>query len=1188
MNKRILIHLSYMTKLFIYAFVIQAVTMSFLLANETKSQVKDLEEVTVNLGFEKSKLSEVFHQIEETTGFNFVYTNKEVNKDERITITEQTRNLYNLLSDIAVQSNLSFKQVNHNIHVKRNTSRSTQPVLGLQLAEITVSGKVVDHIGEPLPGVTITVEGTTTGTVTDLDGNYSLSVPEGSSLRFSFIGFTSQVVPVGNNDSINIRMEEDAKSLQEVVVVGYGTQKVTNLTGAIDVVDGDMIKDRPSPSVSQLLQGTSPGLTFGVGNNGFQPGANMNIQIRGMGSINGGEPYVIIDGIPGDMNRLNPNDIESISVLKDAAASAIYGSRAPYGVIVITTKSGKGKLKATYSGSVSMASPQNLPSMLNSYTHARAINEAGVYGAGGRFFTNRVVDNIVAYQAGDFDAIRANANFPADATHFETTPNPSNLNTWGFNQNGNANRDWFDEYFGKGFIQKHDLSISGGTDKTSYYFSAGLYDQSGVLNYGTDTFNRYNIMGKITTYITDNWEFSYQPRFSKTVREIPNMDRQGSYDLIFHQIARTMPSNALYDGYGNTMIQSKIPWVNDAGTDVTEEIENWHTFASDINPMEGWNIHADFAMKNVDKLYRGNEFTVYDHLVDQSLTPSGNTVPSSVSTTHYSNVYWTTNIYSSYEFDLQEDHNFKFLAGTQFERFKDRSLNGFRTNILVPSVPSLMTADGEIQMTEELLTISTQGYFSRFNYNFREKYLLELNARYDGSSRFREGKRWGFYPSFSLGWNMDKEAFWAPISKTVNAFKIRGSWGELGNQNVDPYQDLPLIPLSGEAVNWLYGPSDSRPIGYADTPSLISPNLTWETARTIDIGADMSFMDKRLKVVFDWFERTTFDMIGPVDPQPGVLGDAPPNSNNATLRSRGWESTITWNQTTSSGFTYNVGFNIFDSKAIITEYLNPNGVLSSWYVGKEQGEIWGYTTDGLYQTQEQIDAYTSQVNLSDITGLEWNTGDVKYVDINGDGFVDNGTNTLEDHGDLSIIGNSTPHLQFGLNLYAAYKGFDFSAILRGVGKRDLWFGDSENIFWGFRTGNQSSLFASHLDYFRDQVGDAYTGIAEGEANYNLDAYFPRPYINSAENVKNRNTNTRYLQNGAYLRVQNVQIGYTLPNEVLDRFKLSNFRLYMSGENLFTFSSLPEGIDPVAVGGSWGAGKTYGADRILSFGLQVSY
>lgn len=1064
--------------------------------------------------------------------------------------------------------------------------------------EITVTGTVTDSsTGAPVPGASVVQKNTTNGIASDFDGNYSIQVPSNAVLVFSSLGYLKQEIPVNDQNLINAALEEDAAQLEEVVVVGYGTQKVTNLTGAVDVIDSETIQNRPSPTVSQLLQGTSAGLSFNVGNFGFEPGAELGIQIRGIGSINGGgSPYVVIDGIPGDLNRLNPEDIESISVLKDAAASAIYGARAPYGVIVVTTKSGKNqKLSVTYSGSVSVARAQNLPSMLNSYTHARAINEAGVAGAGGRFFRNDIIDNIVAFQTGNYDLLRNRENFPSDATLFETTPNPNNTNQWGFNQFGNANRDWFDEYFGSGYLQKHDVTISGGSEKTSYYFSAGTFGQEGVLNYGTDTFDRYNILAKITTSINDHWDFTYHPRYSKTIREIPNMDRQGSYDLIFHQIARTMPTNAKYDGYGNIMIQSKIPWVNDAGTDVTETIENWHTFATEIRPAKGWKINADFAYQNTDVFYQSKELTVFDNLVDRTQVPSGNTVPSNYRGTHRSNEYWTTNIYTSSNFNIGDVHNFSLLVGTQFERTKRRGLTAFRTNLLVQDIPSLNTADGEIQASENLLTFGTEGYFGRLNYNYKEKYLLEANARYDGTSRFREGKRWGFFPSFSAGWNVDKEPFWESIQNVVYTFKIRGSWGELGNfgdpddfTSQDFFPDIQLIPLSGNAVNWIFEPGGSRPIGFAGTPSLISPDITWETARTTNIGADLTFFDGKLKTNFDWFERTTLDMIGPVLSQPGVLGSTVPSSNNATLRSRGWEVNLNWNHRANEDFSYGIGLNVYDSKAVVTEYENPTGILNTWYEGRENGDIWGYAANELYSTQEDIDAYTNAVDLSDITGLAWNTGDVKYEDVNGDGAVDDGANTLDDHGDLQIIGNNASHYQYGINLNAAYKGFDFSMIWRGVGKRDLWFGSNDNIFWGFRTGNQSSLFPEHLNYFRDQPGDAYTGLEIGDANFNLDAYYPRPYINNEQNNKNRLVSTRYLQNAAYLRLQNVQLGYNLPNNVMERLNLSSVRLYISGENLFTFTKLPTGIDPTAVSSSWGAGKTYGADRIISLGLKVTY
>lgn len=1180
-------------------------TTFLLIVSLFKIQANSYSQNTkLSLNYNQISIGEVFDEIERKSEFRFLYKKREVNKDAKVSIHITLGNIYEILNRLFEELPIEYEVFdNRQIVLTKKLQTGIQshnmvPATS-SMQQAMVTGNIVDQEGTPLPGASIVEKGTTNGTEADFDGNFSIALKNANAiLMVSYIGFSTKEINVNGQTNFNIVLEESAAGLDEVVVVGYGTQKVTNLTGAVDVIDSDLIQNRPSPTVSQLLQGTSPGLSFNVGDFGFEPGAGLGIQIRGLGSINGGgSPYIVIDGIPGDLNRLNPEDVESISVLKDAAASAIYGARAPYGVIVVTTKSGKNKkLSVTYSGSVSVASAQNLPSMLNSYTHARAINEAGVAGAGGRFFTNTVVDNIRAFQSGDYDFLRSRPNFPADATFFETTPDPNNSNQWGFNQFGNANRDWFNEYYGSGYLQKHDLSITGGSERTSYYFSAGVFGQEGVLNFGTDTFDRYNIMAKITTSLNDHWDFTYQPRYSKTIREIPNMDRQGSYDLIFHQIARTMPTNAKYDGYGNIMIQSKIPWVNDAGTDVTETIENWHTFATEIRPAKGWKLNADFAFRNTDVFYQSKELTVFDNLVDRTQIPSGNTVPSNIRSTHRSNEYWTTNIYTSYSFNITEAHNFSLLAGTQFERTKNRGLTAFRTNLLVQDVPSLNTADGEIQASENLITFGTQGYFGRFNYNFKEKYLLEANARYDGTSRFREGKRWGFFPSFSAGWNVEKESFWEPIETVVNTFKIRGSWGELGNfgnvddfSNQDFFPDIQLIPLSGGAVNWIFDAGGSRPVGFADVPSLISPDLTWETAITTNVGADLSFLRGRLRANFDWFERKTIDMIGPVPAQPGVLGSIVPRSNNATLRTRGWEVNLNWNHIVNKDFSYGIGVNLYDNKAVVTQYENPTGILNTWYEGREQGEIWGYTTNGLYKTQDEIDSYTSAVDLSDITGLVWNTGDVKYEDINGDGAVNDGANTLEDHGDLSIIGNSALHYQYGVNLNATYKGFDLSMVWRGVGKRDLWFGENDNIFWGFRTGNQSSLFPSHLNYFRDQPGDEYTGLDVGEANFNLDAYYPRPYINGAQNSKNRRISTRYLQNGAYLRLQNVQMGYNFPEKVLEKLNLASVRLYVSGENLFTFSKLPVGIDPVATTSSrWGAGKTYGADRIVSLGLKVSY
>jgi TonB-linked SusC/RagA family outer membrane protein len=1137
----------------------------------------------ITLSKSNVRLSAVFKEIEKQ-GYLFWYEDALLKESKNVSISVKAAPIEKVLAICFADQPLSYAVVDNIIVVKRKNEKMPE------LMQVEIRGKVTDEKGGPLPGATVRVKGTTVAVITDANGNFRLpNVAPNATLVVSSVGFVNQEIAAGNRSAINILLKEDTQGLNEIVVVGYGVQKKENITGAVDVISNKQIQDRQAPTVSQLLQGQSPALSFSTNNFGFQPGAELNIAVRGTGSLNGGSPYVLIDGIPGDMNRINPQDIESISVLKDAAASAIYGARAPYGVILITTKSGakNEKVGVNYSGSVTMATPQRLPQMLDSYTHARVQNEAGVAGAGGRVYSDATIDKIIAYQNGNYDYLRG-LTVPG-ATYFETTPMANG--TWGINNFGNANYDWFDEYYGSGTNQKHDLSVQGGSKATSYYLSGGFTDQEGVLNYGEDTFSRINLLGKIQTALAPWWDLKYQPRFMKSNRTLPSMDKQGEYDLIFHQVARTLPTNAKYDAFGNYMIQSKIPWIADGGTDDTENTEHWQNIFTEIRPAKNWKINADLAYQNVNRFRSKKEFTVFEVLPDGSSIPSANTVPSNIRQVHFSNTYWTSNIYSSYELKVQDKHTFRFLAGTQFELNKSKGLDVSKTNLLVQGVPSLQTASGEASAVENLEHWSTQGYFGRLNYDFDGRYLFEANVRNDGTSRFREGNQWGTFPSFSAGWNVSNEKFWQPISRAVNVLKFRGSWGTLGNQNVDSYQDLSLIPLRSTPVNWIFGYGQVRDIGFTEAPRLVSPDLTWETATAKNLGVDMAFLNNRLQATVDIFERVTDDMIGPAEAQPGVLGTALPKANNSTFRTRGWEASLRWNHKTSDNFSYFATVNMYDARSFVTKYTNPTGTLAAntWYAGKEQGEIWGYESNGLYQSQEEITAHQANTNTSFIWSGVWRTGDVRYEDINGDGKVNNGSNTLADPGDLRIIGNSNPRYQFGISAGFNYKNFDFSMLWNGTAKRDFSFGNEENIYWGFRVFGQTSIFPNHLDYFRDQVGDKYTGLYEGDANLNTGAFWPRPYASNPENNKNRHPTTRYLQSGAFMRLQNLQIGYRIPQSLSGHLKLQSIRAYVSAENLVTFTKLPKGIDPVATGSAeWGVGKTYGADRMVAFGLSISY
>ena len=1075
------------------------------------------------------------------------------------------------------------------------------PGESVQQAAKTISGKVTDATGQPLPGVTIAIKGSTTGTITDTDGNYKLAkVPENATLVFSFVGMKAQEVPIAGKTVINITLEEETVGIEEVVAVGYGTQKKVNLTGAVDVISNEKLTNRSAPTVSQLLQGAAPGLNFSVNNNyGLQPGAAMDITIRGMGSLNGGSPYILIDGTPGDINLLNPEDIKSISVLKDAAASAIYGARAPYGVILITTKEGKRKEKfsVNFNSTFMIETPWSLPTMLNSVTHARILNEAGNNG-GSSPISEETVDRMIAFQNKDWNYLKQSMpDWPEGATNFGAYPEG---NVWNGANLNYGNTDWWDIYFGNSINHKYNLSLSGGTDNASYYLSVGYIKQNSIIQFGTDYYERANVMGKFKFNISDWWDFTYEPRFNTKTRERPNMTQaeSGDYDHMLRHLFRAYPWTPLYNGWGSPeeggdyMSESEIPSIL-AGTDKDDIKDYWNIFKTEIRPLEGLKINADFSYNDYSGILTQVDKTAYIQGVDKTYYAFGTTLPSQYEQIHYKNDYWSANIYATYNRTIKNDHNFLLLAGVQFEKGNDIQLDGFKTNLIYQDVPSLQTATGDAIITQSLSHSATEGYFVRLDYNFREKYLFESNIRYDGSYVFTEGNRWGFFPSFSIGWNVHKESFWKIPEKYISSFKFRGSWGQLGNQNISPYSDLALLPINTGKLNWIFNSGETRPTGYTEAPGLVNKNLSWETASTTNLGINMGLLNNRLQADFDLFERLTTDMVGPSEAKPGVLGVAVPKANNSDLRTRGWELSLNWKNKLSNGLSYFVNLNLYDYKSKVTKYYNPTGTLSTWYKGREVGEIWGYTVHDLFRTQEELNDYLAKTDLSFIAS-RWNTGDVRYEDTSGDGKVNNGSYTADDHGDLKVIGNSEPRWQYGISAGCNYKGFDFSMLWKGVGKRDYYFNEQSVFYWQImRAWWDSNIDADggRLDYFRDKPGTTYSGLYEGDANINTGAYWPRPYLDNTDDVKNRgHANTRYLANAAYIRLQNIQLGYSLPKRIISKLQLQNVRFYFSGENLITIDHLPKCIDPAAIRGFNGisGAASYGADRIYSFGISVTY
>ncbi|MDG5798900.1 TonB-dependent receptor [Marinilabiliaceae bacterium ANBcel2] len=1042
---------------------------------------------------------------------------------------------------------------------------------GLQAQERTVAGVVTDQEGDPIPGASVVIEGTTTGTVTDFDGNYSLNVTgeEGEALVISFVGMETKTVEVDNRDVIDIALEDAVSALDEVVVVGFGTQRRANITGSVSTVDAEALESRPVSNVTQALQGAIPGLNVSTAGMGGELNQSMNINVRGAGTIGAGSnaaPLILIDGMEGDINTLNPQDIEDITVLKDAAASSIYGSRAPFGVILITTKGGHdGRTTVDYSSSFRWNAPMGLPTMMDSRTFAMYYNEATLNEGGGAVFSDDIIERIKQYQAGeDIDG---------------TTPDGTRWSEYHQGGGANANTDWFNEHYkSAAFNQEHNLSISGGTENTQYRTSFGFLEQDGLARHANDGLSRYSISTRINSDINKYVDLNFTTRFVRQDYERPTHMN----DLFYHNIARRWPNIPVHDPNGYYMAGSEINQLRDGGRWEDQEDKLYLQGQIVITPIEGWNIYGEGNMR-IDNYHRHQSvLPAYAHDVDGNPYEIGvgwnNPGHTSVSEYNSKNNFFTNNIYSDYEFSLNDVHNFKVLGGFNSELMRYRTLAASRTNLITPNLPTINTATDDSRADEgQYQHWSTAGFFGRLNYNYDDRYMLELNTRYDGTSRFLDDQRWNLFSSASVGWNVARENFWT-FDDYVHNFTVRASVGELGNQNTGNwypfYQSMPVNVNSG---SWLI--NGEQPTT-SSAPGLVSTALGWETVRTWNMGFDMAMFSNRLNLSFDYFKRYTEDMVGPAPEMPVILGTGVPQINNADMESTGFELEATWRDNIGA-LNYTVRGVLSDDQQKVTRYPNETGNLNQWYDGQKFGEIWGYTTVGIAKTQEEMDQHLETVDQSSLGG-NWGAGDIMYADINEDGRIDGGSNTLNDPGDRKIIGNNSPRYRFSLDFSADYLGWDFRMFWQGVGKRDFQPGGS--YFWGAEGGIwQAAGFTDHMDFFRDEDSPM---VQAGFADVNKDAYYPRPLMGSA---KNRQTQTRYLEDASYIRLKNLQIGYTLPVDITGNFGIERARFYVAGENLLTFTSLTDIFDPETVGlAGWSDGKTYPLSKVYSIGVNLTF
>lgn len=1151
-------------------------------ANNTQTARWHEQHVTNTVANNMYTVKNVLNYIEKNSNYVFVY-NAEVQKmmPNKVRVNLDGRPALQILDEMCASTALTYKAQGNQISLTQTkNAQSGQPN---KAQKRRIKGNVSDAKGEPIVGATISEKGGTGGTITDINGDFTLDLAPDNAITISYVGFKPQTLKP--TDGIHVTLDEQAKGLDEVVVIGYGTKKKANLIGAVSTVGAEELKDRPVTNLGQMLQGQVPNLNISF--NTGTPGEAATLNIRGKTSItNSGAPLVLIDGVEGSIDRINPNDIESVSVLKDAASAAIYGARAGFGVVLITTKNNKdGQAHITYNGRFSFSAPTTKTNFMTvGYDVARLVDE---------FNTTTTGSSYSELNADDYKML--------EERRYDVTENPAR--PWAVvSQNDGlyhyyGNFDWYNYIFN--FAQptwNHNLSVNGGTEKMNYMISGGMNDHDGLYALSTDKYSTRTLMAKFNAEVTP-WlkVFSTASLFKSKYKQAGYDYEDGGNvaNLAFHAMPWIVPVNP--DGTNVYILPNSNNKPADGfaamlrtGNGFTQvgKTEQTYAIGAVLKLMEGLEFTGKITYRNYakEKLARSASF-VYARKPGQELTANGwpfNNRLKDGRDTYENYVY---DFYANFHRTFANVHNVSAVVGTNYEmghyKFVEPSGRDLTSEVL--NDLSLSTGDKSVKSSQNEFAL--MGYFARLSYDYAGKYLVEANMRYDGTSRFPRNHRWGFFPSLALGWRISEEAFFEPVRPTISNLKLRASVGSLGNQITDNsakfnnntfYPYMRLITLKPTTnLNYIF---DNAQAVYASLGAPTSGSLTWETIVTQNAGLDVGLFNNRLSLVLDVYSRTTKDMLAAARALPAVYGYNAPYENNGELRTNGFELVVGWNDKfnlAGKPFYYGVNLTLADSKTKITKFKgNESKVLGQDYEGMEWGEIWGYRIKGIYQSdQEAIDRGVDQSFLG--TRFTDKAGDLIFDDVDGSTKIDQGKGTLDDHGDLVRIGNAMPRYNYGITVNMAWMGFDFSMFWQGIGKQNVYPGGNNMLFWGPYARAYSSFIPED---FPSKVW----------SKNNRNAYFPRPVADLARSFAMSRPNDRYLQNLAYCRLKNLTVGYTLPKTLTKKVYLEKVRLYFSGENLFITSKLKSDyIDPEQMMHDTN-GRVYPFSKTFSFGLDVSF
>lgn len=1231
-------------------FFILLASMMHLSASVYSQQTK------LNVSLRNATIREVLRTIEDQSEFYFLYTNEDIGVDREVNIDLRDKPVEDVLEQLFKGTDVIYKVADRQIvllKANRNESISQQ--------QKAVSGKVADSSGAPLPGVSVVIKSTTNGTITDSDGGYSLkNIPADATLVFSFVGMKSQEIPVKGNVVINVEMAEETVGIEEIVAVGYGTQRKMNVTGAVTAVDVNKnLAGRSIPDVGRGLQGIAPGLSVTLPDG--EVGSDPKMKIRGaIGSIEGSSsPLILLDNVQiPSIQVVNPDDIESISVLKDAASASIYGAKAAFGVVLITTKKGAktDKVNVSYSGILSwqkmakdydMSGVEGLQYMMDARAREKDSKHTGHYSYDGLYVGSYFRINEASLQR----------------SYEWQSKYGSKL---GVNDPMVYGRDW---YYESGRIygirmyniydymirenapsSQHSFSVNGKAKNTTFNIGLGYLNQSGMMKTAKDdSFTKYNASTKIETEVNDWLTVRGGMMYSTRSKKYPFLT-ESTADGPWLYLYRWSPLVPLGYNEDGEIIRSPMSETMQASTASMQYNYTSVNAGLTLKPMKGWNINLDYTFSNQEYIhtlpgatlsganYRGTPAKRYDadgnliyvnadgQVVDASAdgamvsyklpyeeSYNGTSKPNLFKREHENSYRHTLNATTDYNLNINKIHDIKVMLGINLSTYDASSQSTQVTELSDFQNPQFAFGTGTWTGSGDVSWEAQLGYFGRINYALKDKYLFEANLRYDGTSKFPTDLKWKWFPSFSAGWRVSEENFMERFKPVLSSLKLRSSWGSIGDQTVSSSLYIPT--MSTGQNDWIG--SNGSLLSYVGTPSAVSAGITWQTIETLDIGMDARFWNGHLGFEFDWFERNTKNMIVPTDGVNAITyGSSAPKANNGAISTKGWEVSVDGNYRFRNGLGLNLTLSLFDSQSTITRYGDTKSV-DSYYVGKKYGEIWGFKADRLYQwsdfetngdnlvyrqlTAADTDDPNSIGKFSYIlkqgpngekpvyqsyyegSSFHFGPGDVRFVDVNGDGKLDNGTRTTDDHGDLEVIGNSTPRLEYGIRFGADYKGFDLSMFFQGVGKRQIW-GDGPLAIPGWKTSDGAMAAAFAEDYWTEE---------------NTDAFYPAAYNMGGDNSEyNMNVNDRYLLNMAYIRLKNLTVGYTCPLRYSRALGLSKARVYFTAENLFTWDKLRGlPIDPEVVTGSsmWGSDYSQGrtgvgtpAFKTISMGLQLNF